>query len=991
MMNTLLKYCMIIFIVAFIAACSEVDNDQTIDFSAWEKSYLVYSYPFDGQNNVSVKTNVTLMFSHDIQDEYLKRHVTLVDKKGQIVGGKISIQENSDKSLIFTPDAQLLAGETYTLSYQGVSSHLGEVEFNKTIQFNTIGVSKDSKIGSGRDGDVVDPLWFHVTQEFPSADLPFMDFSVIHLTLSHAVDISTVKLDAGFKFVEDGQNQSVAGKLMVKDRYIIFDPKHDLKPGKKYTLSLSSTVKSQSGLYIDTTDYTEKTYIPLDSKPRTTMVQMINGEADSNISPLSALPRNSVPVNSTLMGNVISYANSNYYTELAFIPNFPDASPFVIRKGAVIKGSKMPVEIGGKVSAGYTTEEIYLTLITDATGYLINNKNSDDKNAPKQVQIVMDVAMTAQHPKANGALSQDVLHINLFGIARTENDVLVVDTVGEINPTLLGVEKANGLVSFFLEAYADQKNAPLKVADTTPPQLQSWLPGENIHKVDPADAILLIFNEPLSPENLQQEVSLIRNGNEQVPVTVTHDGSSIIVKPHEPLKYNSHYIVQVGGAVVDMAKNPIEAPLDLTFTTLNYDTSQLAAPLVGSIYPGYNCRLIDEDFENNIAGRCEGGKASDDQFSIFKIPQNREVLITFNQLMDTKTFVMGRRCGEGAIRVEQINSNGDCIMPVSGSIQFDASRIRFMPTIPWQENTLYRVVLNSNETSLCDASDHVLCSAKHLPLRTNPLTLTLDNRKKGSGEMAIAFVASAPDRTKVFNPLSKLPAGDVNRNFSRDASEDVVLENASRLAVAGTSGLVSEARMGCKSGSCPNQDYIYVSGYLPTDVGVFDASLGKIPVDLYSQALMTTSVTMYAKALGLWLENPTGPQIMRMRHRFDEQGNSMPGIGYIYWDPDHDNEYGTKGQAMFETTMDVYLDAPGLKPTMLGIELDTNMHSLPLTFHLNGPIVFLIDGRMEIQLKNKQAVNVGVVIDSPLGSSDVDLVIPEGELAITLVSKMVKS
>ena len=148
---------------------------------------------------------------------------------------------------------------------------------------------------------------------------------------------------------------------------------------------------------------------------------------------------------------------------------------------------------------------------------------------------------------------------------------------------------------------------------------------------------------------------------------------------------------------------------------------------------------------------------------------------------------------------------------------------------------------------------------------------------------------------------------------------------------------------------------------------------------------------MYAKALGLWLENPTGPQIMRMRHRFDEQGNSMPGIGYIYWDPDHDNEYGTKGQAMFETTMDVYLDAPGLKPTMLGIELDTNMHSLPLTFHLNGPIVFLIDGRMEIQLKNKQAVNVGVVIDSPLGSSDVDLVIPEGELAITLVSKMVKS
>ena len=242
-----------------------------------------------------------------------------------------------------------------------------------------------------------------------------------------------------------------------------------------------------------------------------------------------------------------------------------------------------------------------------------------------------------------------------------------------------------------------------------------------------------------------------------------------------------------------------------------------------------------------------------------------------------------------------------------------------------------------------------------------------------------------------FDNIMGQAAGDVNRNFSHDDSESIVLENSSRLAVAGTSGLVSDARMGCKSGSCPNQDYIFVSGYLPTDVGVYDKNLGKIPVELYSQALMTTSVTMYAKALGLWLENPTGPQIMRMRPRYDEQGNSLPGIGYIYWDPERDNEYGTKGQAMFKSTMEVYLDAPGLKPEMLGIELDTNMHSLPLTIYLNGPIVFLPDGRMEIQLKNDEPVDIGVVIDSPLGSSDVDLVIPEGELAITLVSKMVKS
>ncbi|MAA70484.1 MAG: hypothetical protein CL679_02030 [Bermanella sp.] len=975
--------------IFFLSACSEVETDQSVDFSSWEKSYLVYSYPFDGQNNVSVKTNVTLMFSHDIDDIYLNSHVNLLDKNGEKVEGNISIQQESDRSLIFTPSTQLLEGETYTLSYDGVTSEIGEVEFNKTIQFNTIGVSKDAEAGSGRDGNNVDPLWFHVTQEFPSQDLPFMDFSVIHLTLSHEVDISTVKLDDGFKFVEQGQTQSIPGKLMVKDRYIIFDPKDDLTPGKTYTLSLADTIKSNSGLYLEAPTYDAKTYIPLDSKPRTTMVQKIKGEVNANISPLSALPRNSVPVNSTLMGNVISYANSNYYTELAFIPNFPDASPFVIRKGAVIKGSSMPVEIGGKVSAGYTTEEIYLTLITDATGFLINNKNSTDKNAPKQVQLVMDVAMTAQHPKANGGLSQDVLHINLFGIATTENDVLVVDTVGEINPTLLGVEKANGMVSFFLEAYSDQDNAPVKIEDETPPELQSWLPGENIGKVDPADAILLIFTEPLSPENLQQEVSLIRNGNEVVDVTVTHDGSSIIVKPHQPLRYNSDYQVKVSGQVMDMANNPIDAPLDLSFTTLNFDHAQLAAPLVGSIYPGYNCRLTGQDLLNNIAGRCESGKQSDDVFSVFKIPENRDVQVTFNQLMDTSTFKLGSQCDTGAIRVEEVDTNGQCLNAVSGSIQFDASRLRFIPSVPWQSDTLYRVVLNSSQTSLCDGSDDVLCSATGLPLRTNPLTVTFENRHQGSAPMSIPFIASAPEQTKVFNPLSKLPAGDVNRNFNFDGSEQSVKENSSRLEVKDARGLISDARIGCKSGSCTDKEYIYVSGYLPTDVGVFNENMGKIPVELYSQALMTTSVTMYAKVLGItWLENPTGPQVMRMRPRYDDQGNSLPGIGYIYWDPDYDNESGGKGQAMFESTMDVYLDAPGLKPEVLGIELETNMHSLPLTILLKGPIVFLPDGRMEIQLYNEKAVDIGVEIGS---GSNVDLVIPKEELRITLVSKMVKS
>ena len=759
---------LIIPLLVFLQGCSEVESDQEVDFSGWERSYMVYSYPFDGQQNVSVKTSISLMFTHVIEDDFVESHFKILDKHGEPVSGTVALQNGNDAGLIFTPDEPLLAGETYTVTYQGVISEIGEVAEAKELSFSTIGVSQDASSVPGGNDASMDPYSFSVIREFPTAELPFMDFSVIHLTFNQVLDASTVALGEGFSFTEAGQTQSIAGKLMVKDTYIIFDPEEDLKPNVEYTLSLSSSIKSRSGISLDVGDYESKVYIPNDSNPRSILVQKIYGEPDVNVSPLSGIDRNTVPVNSTLMGNVISYADANYHTELGFIPNFPDAVPFVIRRGSVIKGSKMPVNIGGKVSAGYDTGDIYLTLITDATGYMISNGSTTSADAPKQVRLVMDVSMSAQDPRANGGLSQDVLHIDLFGIGYTENGVLVVDTLGEINPVLLGVEKANGLVSFFLEAYADQNNAPTKVVDTTAPELQTWLPGDIIDRVDPADSVLLIFTEPLQPENLSDEITLSKIGAtiEDVSVSVTHDGTTVILKPDQPLDFDSDYLVRVGANVKDMADNPVASAFTKSFTTLSYNTANISAPLVGAIHPGYSCQLTGMDLANNISGRCVGGKETDDIFSIFPHPANRPVHITFNQLMDTNTFVLGEKCGDsdtataaekGSIRVEEVDAEtGACIKPVDGSIHYDGSRLSFEPTLPWKSDKVYQTVLNSNVSSLCDGSDFVLCSARGLPLRTVPLTITFDNDHQGSGPLVMPFTGVAPENDKVYNPLSKL-------------------------------------------------------------------------------------------------------------------------------------------------------------------------------------------------------------------------------------------
>lgn len=983
-MKAVVRLVLLSFAVLVIS-CSDYGKDkQTVDFSPWEKAYLLYSYPSNGQQNVSSKSAISLYFSHAIEDNDLTSHIRLIDSEDNIISGDIKIHEENQAGVVFTPSAPLSAGSNYRLRYDGVTTSLGEISDPRDIVFTT----KNSNAGAPSAEPEAEND-FKVIREFPSAELPFMDFSVIHLTFNQAIDSSSVKVDESFKFIEAGQTQSVKGKIIAKDNYLIFDPETDLNPGTQYTLSLTNSIRSRSGAALVANEYFAKNYTPQDSQPRSTLVQKIEGKPGENFSPLSGFERNTVPVNSTLMGNVVSFAQADYHTELAFIPNFPDAAPFVIRKGSVVTGSSMQVNIGGLVPAGFETGNTYLTLITDATGYLVPNQNTDDPNAPRQVQLVMNVAMTAEDPRANGGLSQDVLHIDLFGIGKTENGVLVIDTLGEINPLLLGIEKSYGLVSFFLEAYADQKNTPSPVVDDTSPSLQNWLPGDYVGLMSPSDPIVLIFDEAIAPESLADNISLSRDGNVPIAVTLSVDGSSVIIRPESPLEYGHDYDISIGVGLSDLTGNTLSAPLSKAFSLPEYSQQKLAAPLIGSIYPGYPCRLTGGNLSAGIAGRCEGGKASDDIFNIFKLPANRAIQINFNQTMKTETFSLGKECNKGSIRVERIDTDGNCSSAVKGSIHFDGSRLSFEPAQAWQDDTLYRFSLNSSNSSACNGLDEVICSEQGLPLRTNPLTLTAENKHQGSGSLSIPFRASQAEFIKVFNPLNQVPTADINRNFAFDDLESPEQKNSAKLTIADTGGLISEARMGCLSGECESKKSIYLSGFLPTEIGLYDELTNRIPVNLYSQVLMTSSITMYAKVLFSWLETPTGPQIMRMRHEYDETtGEYVPSKGYIEWDPNFANGDGTFGKSVFTSTMRVYLDAPGLEPKLLGIGLSTNLHSYPMTIELSGPINFLPDGRMEILLENTNNVDIDIKIAA--GTASVDLEIRPGDLAISLISKMAK-
>jgi hypothetical protein len=129
--------------------------------------------------------------------------------------------------------------------------------------------------------------------------------------------------------------------------------------------------------------------------------------------------------------------------------------------------------------------------------------------------------------------------------------------------------------------------------------------------------------------------------------------------------------------------------------------------------------------------------------------------------------------------------------------------------------------------------------------------------------------------------------------------------------------------------------------------------------------------------------------LMRMRYE-GEQRNELIS-GYLLTN--------AEGALTFETELDLYMDAPYLRPEIPLTELDHNMRSFPINnLKLSGPVTFLDDGRMQIVQRNTATVDLpNIVIDgNTLGGlgnilglgprTSLALTIPEQQLYLNYIS-----
>ena len=200
-----------------------------------------------------------------------------------------------------------------------------------------------------------------------------------------------------------------------------------------------------------------------------------------------------------------------------------------------------------------------------------------------------------------------------------------------------------------------------------------------------------------------------------MPFNWTLDGASLILTPEQPLAFGREYQVTLTDGVEDLYGNPA-SPETLLFSMPAYSADAPRTPYTITVYPGFPCAVdpASRDLANGIQGQCASAfqNQAGDLLPVDKMPANRPIEVQFSQDMDTSSMVLGQACGEGSVRVEKIDSAGNCLEAVPGYLSRNTRSLTVIPAQPWEEGELYQYVLGSQQSTGC--GQDVILSLIHI-------------------------------------------------------------------------------------------------------------------------------------------------------------------------------------------------------------------------------------------------------------------------------------
>ena len=861
-----------------LVGCGGDSANVSFDTPTFNARNLHYTYPLDNQQQVAPRAIVALQFSHKVKAS--PENFAFTGPEGESVAFTLE-SVAAGKGVVLTPVDALKPASDYKVVMNGVTV-LGETTTFKDGALNfTTRAALEGPLATQRTSDT-----FEVSSLFPDdGQFKSMDFSSFRVRTTQPIDASSAVYGSTVSLMSNGE--LVPALLLVGRTALTVDPKEDMVPGQTYELVIDG-VMNEDGTAIAAFSHST---VPKDTTSPTTgerAVLVTNApSADPDLgclddgvrlSELTGQPINCVPVIGTLLQDkTVSKQSGDVYAELAFTPNFPEVTPLRVKKGGILKGDALEVFIGGEVPVGFDSGEVTVQIISDATGYLFPNPNAESDNAPKQLRLMMDVATSTTDARANGAFTQNLMHLELVGTGLIEDGQLNTDAITVVEPRVLGVENSYGVLSFRMESYLDQENAPQQPVDSVNPFVPvldgdngaelSWQPGNVADRMEPGEPIVIHFNEALEPDSIIAGDTLqLTKGGAAEPFSWELSGNALVITPDVPVEYGVQYVVTTTPDITDLAGNPLqmldslEGDNSLDFTLPDYVVNDpddvQRGPFAATVYPGFPCASSTADqatIDAGFQGSCVSSSAEDEQvvvdvLPIVDLPANRPIRVRFSQNMDAATITLG-----DTFLVEK--DNAGVWEPVAGKLITEVRSATFTPEQPWEEGALYRYVMAGNGGGTGCAG---ICSAAGLPLQTAPLLG--GGLKDGGPDMEILF-RGGPAANTIFQELANLPSADVNNNFQIDTGEPVITgdtldpadtpANATFIVPRGTGGqgLISYANTGCgfddaATGTptqCDSDKIMYVTGLLNTEIIDFEPGNG-VPVVIYPTTVALTNL-----------------------------------------------------------------------------------------------------------------------------------------------------
>lgn len=941
----------LLFLV-WLAACESPPATNPNPPPAAPGPGVIFSYPRDGQYDVPLGARVLITFSGAPVAGKVATAIHLTSN-----GAAVAISPTVDgNTVVFAPG--FTAGTDYEVTVDaaildGATNLDGSTPL---FSFHT----RSTSVIAGRAPTV---LTVNGTPPGTDAPLPFLDEATIRVLFSEPLDATTV--DGSSVQLLDAAGNAVPGALTVHDVHLTFDPDATLTAGQTYTLSLSSAVHDSGGeaLTAVTFPLTPKQTAAADGTTYEQHLTITPPWADAATQPRStigAMPANSNFLSSQLVGdNTLGVMAGGLTATLGDPGAFGGPIPMIIKKGQRLDLTSMQIRYGGVLEAGLQTGTVHFTLLSDANGFLTRNpfrpagQLPDDATAPVVVDLTMDALISGEDAHGNVISTQTVMGIRLLGTSVVDGDQLVVEQVGALDFSTLGVGTAPVNLALRLRSGTKATITPL-----ASPTLISTFPAQGATDAAPDLPIELNFSAPVDVGAIT-----VSQGGTSIPSAVRVDGTTLIVQPRQRLADGTATTVSWAGGT-------------LSFETAHLSTEKPAPPILTALVPGAPCAL-------NASGSCVDGKSDDDGYVPFALAANRDVRALFSQPMKGSTFTLGTSCGMGSVRVERVDTGGTCQAPVPGTLTVMDRELRFTPNTPWTVGATYRLTLVGGSNDTCGPGE--LCSRAEKPLNTDPLKSAKDG--EGGGPDVVITFTGAPATKDSYQPLESSPFADQNGNGYLDADETPTDGNRVAMEYVGRGGIVTGASLNgddCVPSREGQQSCSYLHATLPVNVGQVLANCpldaqGRastvanpcIEIRVYPNLIVGTSLSMNTTAIGVAPINdlPTGMMLMRVRE------HDGPATGYIMREAGVDDP-------IFVINQQVYLDSPDLQ--ILGGVGSHDQHSKQLNVTLKGPVTFRPDGRMDVALKNLADVGLSVNIVALGLTGRIDLRIPAGEMRITL-------